>query len=233
MPGFIIHIAVAKKYIDNFKNDIKNENDFLQGVLAPDLFNDKYESHYHNYGEVCEGLNYLLKNCNFDINSDYGKGYFLHVLTDYIFYNYDFKKEVYYVRSHNLKTFYHDYDCTNKFLIQKYNIKNIPKEAEKFSGHLDEEPIYLKFDKLENFIEFVASNSIKSQIDKINKTGEPIVKEKIMNLEVDLCGIKMKNPVTVASGTFGYGREYSEYIDLNKLGGIITKGTSLKPRPRK
>ncbi len=233
MPGFIIHIAVAKKYIDNFKNDIKNENDFLQGVLAPDLFNDKYESHYHNYGEVCSGLNYLLKNCNFDINSDYGKGYFLHVLTDYIFYNYDFKKEVYYVRSHNLKTFYHDYDCTNKFLIQKYNIKNIPKEAEKFSGHLDEEPIYLKFDKLENFIEFVASNSIKSQIDKINKTGEPIVKEKIMNLEVDLCGIKMKNPVTVASGTFGYGREYSEYIDLNKLGGIITKGTSLKPRPRK
>jgi dihydroorotate dehydrogenase (NAD+) catalytic subunit len=52
-----------------------------------------------------------------------------------------------------------------------------------------------------------------------------------MNTEVDLCGIKMKNPVTVASGTFGYGREYSEYIDLNKLGGIVTKGTSLKPRP--
>ena len=52
-----------------------------------------------------------------------------------------------------------------------------------------------------------------------------------MNTEVDFCGIKMKNPVTVASGTFGYGREYAEYIDLNKLGGIITKGTSLKPRP--
>ena len=52
-----------------------------------------------------------------------------------------------------------------------------------------------------------------------------------MNTEVNLCGIKMKNPVTVASGTFGYGREYSQYIDLNKLGGIITKGTSLKLRP--
>ena len=52
-----------------------------------------------------------------------------------------------------------------------------------------------------------------------------------MNTEVDLCGIKMKNPVTVASGTFGYGREYGEYIDLNRLGGIITKGTSLKLRP--
>ncbi len=52
-----------------------------------------------------------------------------------------------------------------------------------------------------------------------------------MNTEVNLAGIKMKNPVTVASGTFGYGREFDEFIDLNKLGGIITKGTSLKPRP--
>jgi dihydroorotate dehydrogenase (NAD+) catalytic subunit len=51
-----------------------------------------------------------------------------------------------------------------------------------------------------------------------------------MNTEVDFCGIKMKNPVTVASGTFGYGRGHSEFIDLNKLGGIITKGTSLKPK---
>lgn len=51
-----------------------------------------------------------------------------------------------------------------------------------------------------------------------------------MNTSVDLAGIKMKNPVTVASGTFGYGREFAEFIDLNQLGGICTKGTSLKPR---
>ena len=51
-----------------------------------------------------------------------------------------------------------------------------------------------------------------------------------MNTEVNLAGIKMKNPVTVASGTFGYGREFSHFFDLSKLGGIITKGTSLKPR---
>ena len=52
-----------------------------------------------------------------------------------------------------------------------------------------------------------------------------------MNTEIEFCGMKMKNPVTVASGTFGYGREFARYIDLNKLGGIVTKGTSLKPRP--
>lgn len=50
-----------------------------------------------------------------------------------------------------------------------------------------------------------------------------------MKTEVNLCGIKMKNPVTVASGTFGYGREFAEYIDLSKLGAIITKGTAIKP----
>lgn len=38
-----------------------------------------------------------------------------------------------------------------------------------------------------------------------------------MNMEIDFAGIKMKNPVTVASGTFGYGREMSKYIDLSKL----------------
>lgn len=52
-----------------------------------------------------------------------------------------------------------------------------------------------------------------------------------MNTRVNLAGIEMKNPVTVASGTFGYGREFNELIDLNQLGGIVTKGTSLKPRP--
>lgn len=51
-----------------------------------------------------------------------------------------------------------------------------------------------------------------------------------MNTEINFCGMKMKNPITVASGTFGYGREFDQFIDLNKLGGIVTKGTSLKPR---
>ena len=51
-----------------------------------------------------------------------------------------------------------------------------------------------------------------------------------MNTTINLAGIEMKNPVTVASGTFGYGREFSQFFDLSKLGGIITKGTTLKPR---
>ncbi len=45
-----------------------------------------------------------------------------------------------------------------------------------------------------------------------------------------IAGLKLKNPVIAASGTFGFGREYSEFIDLNRLGGIAVKGLTLLPR---
>ncbi|MEA3368808.1 MAG: dihydroorotate dehydrogenase [Candidatus Ratteibacteria bacterium] len=48
-------------------------------------------------------------------------------------------------------------------------------------------------------------------------------------LEIDFAGIKLKNPILVSSGTFGCGREYAELIDLNRLGGIITKSITEKP----
>ena len=51
-----------------------------------------------------------------------------------------------------------------------------------------------------------------------------------MKLAVNIGGIRMKNPVMVASGTFGYGEEFSKFFDLSKLGAIVVKGTTLKPR---
>jgi len=50
------------------------------------------------------------------------------------------------------------------------------------------------------------------------------------NLSVDIAGLRMKNPVIAASGTFGFGREYAEYFDLSTLGGISVKGLTLEPR---
>ncbi|QXM07375.1 dihydroorotate dehydrogenase [Crassaminicella indica] len=49
-------------------------------------------------------------------------------------------------------------------------------------------------------------------------------------MSVDLNGLVLNNPVTVASGTFGFGREYGEYIDLNKIGAIAVKGLTLEER---
>jgi dihydroorotate dehydrogenase (NAD+) catalytic subunit len=50
-----------------------------------------------------------------------------------------------------------------------------------------------------------------------------------VNLSVNIAGIAMKNPVMVASGTFGYGPEYADLVDLNQLGAIVVKGICLNP----
>src|SRR4030065_1241817 len=50
-----------------------------------------------------------------------------------------------------------------------------------------------------------------------------------MDLTVQIGHLKLKNPVMTASGTFGYGEEYAEFVDLNKLGAIVVKGISLEP----
>lgn len=52
---------------------------------------------------------------------------------------------------------------------------------------------------------------------------------KDLNLEIDIGGVKLKNPVMTASGTFGAGREYSEFIDLNQLGAVVVKGIATNP----
>ena len=52
----------------------------------------------------------------------------------------------------------------------------------------------------------------------------------MVDLSVDLGPIKLSNPVIAASGTFGYGLEFRDFLDLNRLGAFCTKGLSLKPK---
>ena len=52
----------------------------------------------------------------------------------------------------------------------------------------------------------------------------------MVDLSVEIENLKLKNPVLTASGTFGYGEEFSDFIDLNRLGGFIVKGTTLNHR---
>jgi dihydroorotate dehydrogenase (NAD+) catalytic subunit len=66
----------------------------------------------------------------------------------------------------------------------------------------------------------MASKSIITPVKKIKTKPD---------LSVNFAGIRLKNPVLTASGTFGYGEEFAEFVDLNRLGGVIVKGISLKP----
>ena len=77
-------------------------------------------------------------------------------------------------------------------------------------------------------------SKVRNNKSEIRNSQSAIVKP---DLSVDFAGIKLKNPVLTASGTFGYGEEFAEFVDLNMLGGVIVKGISLKaikgnPPPR-
>ena len=50
-----------------------------------------------------------------------------------------------------------------------------------------------------------------------------------MNTSVKIAGVAFKNPVTTASGTFGSGMEYSQFVDLSRLGAVTTQGVALTP----
>ena len=52
----------------------------------------------------------------------------------------------------------------------------------------------------------------------------------INTLATEICGIKMNTPIMAASGTFGFGEEFADFVDLSRLGGVMVKGTTLKPR---
>jgi len=62
----------------------------------------------------------------------------------------------------------------------------------------------------------------------MNELKKAVVKRPDMSVEI--AGIKLRNPVMPASGTFGYGEEYTPFIDMEKIGAIVTKGLSLKPK---
>ncbi len=145
MPGFVIHLAVANEYIRKHQNEIKQKEDFLKGVIAPDFTTDKSKTHYAKDSINTNLKLYLESNI---VNTDYEKGFFLHLITDCIFYQKYFK---------NLTTsLYNDYDVLNKTIIEKYNVK-VLKEIEPYAKYKQGEPQILKEDKIYKFIEEVSN----------------------------------------------------------------------------
>lgn len=112
MAGYVIHLAVAEAYIKKHPNDIKNYDEFIKGVVFPDSVSDKSFTHYGEKSSKVHLDKFLSEN---DLDNDYNKGYFLHLVTDYLFYN----KFLQYFS----KDIYNDYDILNKPLQEKYNVK--------------------------------------------------------------------------------------------------------------
>ena len=111
MAGYIIHIAIAQEYLR--KNKKEYDEDFIKGAILPDMTDNKSKTHYGKSPAYTNLKEFLLSN---DLSDSLSKGKFLHLITDYLFYNY-------YLDTFSKKDIYDDYDKSNKHLIEKYNVR--------------------------------------------------------------------------------------------------------------
>lgn len=186
MASFNIHLAIAKKYAE--KNHIEDLKAFYDGTVDPDLVDDKNKSHYTGVRNKTDLLNFLALKVqlprflsNNNIKSDYDKGTFLHLVTDYLFFNDFFDKDYLKGITHDefLKDLYYSYDNINLYLINKYklditqiedklndNIKN-NKEANINSLNKGNKKDILEQTKLDKFIEKTSSINLEEYAKKI------------------------------------------------------------------
>jgi hypothetical protein len=130
MPSYAIHLAVAKRYLQKNKGEIANVRDFYDGNIAPDLTDNKMKTHYSTaptgndimVNAKCKvGLDKVFR---LSIDTDFGKGVFLHLLTDYVFYNFFFDGD--FIKSTTYDDFsrdlYASYNFINAWLADTYKI---------------------------------------------------------------------------------------------------------------
>lgn len=158
MPGYVIHLAVAEEYLKKHKIPKENYDDFIEGVIFPDSVEDKSKTHYGK-GSANSNLYEFLQD-NTVLNS-FQRGHFLHLLTDYLFYN------------HCIEYFsndiYNDYDILNKDLIRKYNVI-LPEKVKKYVFFKnDGELKILSLPLIENFIKSASDMQIDEICEEIKQ----------------------------------------------------------------
>lgn len=169
MASFVIHLAAANEYLK--KHDIKNKEDFLMGVISVDIAEDKFKSHYTKTRDTSDLKRYLegkvqLKEFldNNSLDSDYNKGVYFHLITDYEFYNNFFDEDK--IDQLDYPTFkkylYHDYGVINLNVKEKYNVV-FPDIISKYDGTNGEKECYLiDQGKLDIFIKTLGEIDIES-----------------------------------------------------------------------
>ena len=179
MPGFTIHIAVAKEYVKKHPKEIKNMDEFIEGAIAPDYIClvdkhiNKNITHYGNWGDWTSYdqkiyLDRFLRDVNVNLNTDYWKGYFIHLLTD-CYFDKIFKEEAEQAKE-NKETFYNDYDCLNTEIIKRYHIE-IMEKIKQYMNQIEQKPKYLKLEKIVQFIEKISDINLKEQAELIRQKG--------------------------------------------------------------
>ena len=155
MAGYVIHLAVAESYIKKHEDDIKDYNRFIEGVIFPDSVSDKSITHYGQKSSKTDLKAFLEDN---KIDNDYNKGYFLHLVTDYIFYNKLLK--------YFSKDIYNDYDILNEKLQKKFNV-TLPENIKDKVFYKEGKTKVLKLENIIKFIEDVSDYKLDEIKERI------------------------------------------------------------------
>lgn len=155
MAGYVIHLAVAESYIKKHEDDIKDYNRFIEGVIFPDSVSDKSITHYGEKSSKTDLKAFLEDN---KIDNDYNKGYFLHLVTDYIFYNKLLK--------YFSKDIYNDYDILNEKLQKKFNV-TLPENIKDKVFYKEGKTKVLKLENIIKFIEDVSDYKLDEIKERI------------------------------------------------------------------
>ena len=178
MAHVAIHEIIADRYIKKHPGEIENQEEFIKGSVAPDLNEQltqrrtsKDISHYGRWsnGNVETNIDKFLEDENIDITKDYWKGYFLHLFTDYQFYNNKFNEEFEEIKKIN-GNLREEYDYLFKEILERYNII-LSKYTDKYVHIKEREPRYIKLGKLLDFIEEISDINIDDEIKLISQKG--------------------------------------------------------------
>lgn len=179
MASSVIHLAIAKKYFE--KNNNLNYEKLLAGSLYPDASNNKNQTHYTDSNRGKDNISHLRGKVNLysflkerkNLN-DFEVGWFLHLVTDYLFFEECFSTQ--YLQKNSYKKFCEDlyfaYDCLNTYISDKYNItkedySSYPSQY--YPGSKYEDCILTK-KGIDEFIERVSSIDINEYIKLIKIT---------------------------------------------------------------
>lgn len=191
MPSFNIHLAVAVKYSE--KNNIENKELFFKGSIAPDLVKDKSISHYTGMRDKNYLKKYVFEKVRLNeflkynkVETDYEKGVFLHLATDFIFYQ-EFLSDEYLDKidfDEMIQDLYYSYRITNSYLEEKYNIHSLNLD-EVMNNNIKQTLTRMNVDntfgknllpeeKIDNFINKMSELDIKGYIEKIKREDKNV-----------------------------------------------------------
>lgn len=157
MPGYVIHLAVAEEYLRKHENKPEEYDEFIEGVIFPDSVKDKSETHYGAKSSVSNLYEFLKEN---KIDNSFKRGYFLHLLTDYLFYNR-------YVDRMS-KDMYNDYDILNGMLIEKYKVV-LPEKVKDSVFFKEGELVILSMEIITKLVSDISEMDLDEIAEDVNK----------------------------------------------------------------